>query len=187
MSGTVKWPAIFLDRDGVIIENRDDYVLSWSDVVIIPGAVEAIADLTAENNYQIVIVTNQSPIGQGLITKTDAERINYQLVRVIESAGGRIAGVFMCPHTDADDCDCRKPRPGLLLQAAADLQLDLSNSVMVGDALTDIKAARAAGVADARLVRTGRGQKQEKLPEAADLHPFAVYKNLGDAVACIRQ
>jgi D-glycero-D-manno-heptose 1,7-bisphosphate phosphatase len=145
MNGNIKWPALFLDRDGVIIENRDEYVRTWDDVAIIPGAIEAIAALTAFNTYRIVIVTNQSPIGRGLITKAVAERINRQLVGAIESAGGRIAAVFVCPHTDADNCDCRKPRPGLLLQAAKELHLDLSNSLMIGDALTDIKAARAAG------------------------------------------
>jgi D-glycero-D-manno-heptose 1,7-bisphosphate phosphatase len=187
MNGDKKWPAIFLDRDGVIIENRDEYVRSWGDVAIIPGALEALATLTERNSFRIVIVTNQSPIGRGLITQSVAEEINNQLVAMIESAGGHVAGVFMCPHTDDNDCDCRKPRPGLLLQAAAKLHLDLLNSVLIGDALTDIQAARAAGVEDAWLVRTGRGRFQENLPEAVDLQPFLIFDDLGDALTYISQ
>jgi D-glycero-D-manno-heptose 1,7-bisphosphate phosphatase len=187
MNGDQKWPALFLDRDGVIIENRDEYVRSWDDVVLIPGALQALATLAERNSFRIVIVTNQSPIGRGLITQSDANEINNQLVGMIESAGGHVAGVFMCPHTDADDCECRKPRPGLLLQAAAELHLDLSNSMMIGDALTDIQAARAAGVDDAWLVRTGRGRFQENLPEAVDLQPFLIFDDLEDALTHISQ
>jgi D-glycero-D-manno-heptose 1,7-bisphosphate phosphatase len=175
------YPAIFLDRDGVIIENRADYVRSWADVWFYPQALEALVQLTCKP-FKIVIVTNQSAVGQGLISLRRAQAINEQLVESIAEAGGRIDGVFMCPHVPDDHCDCRKPRPGLLLQAARSLALDLSRSIMIGDALSDLEAGRAAGLAQAALVRTGRGQIQARLPQAAELLPFPIYDELASAL-----
>lgn len=176
--------AVFLDRDGVIIENRDDYVRGWDDVAILPGALGALAELAA-GPAAVVIVTNQSVVGRGLIDQTTAEAINNRLVAEIRAAGGRVDGVYLCPHTDADGCDCRKPAPGLIRRAAAELDLDLVRSVLIGDALSDILAARAAGVGAAVLVRTGRGGEQERLPEAAGLRPLPVYDTVADAVAAL--
>jgi D-glycero-D-manno-heptose 1,7-bisphosphate phosphatase len=177
-------PAIFLDRDGVLIENRDDYVLAWDDVVWLPGAREALAQLR-DAPFAVVIVTNQSAVGRRLITPQAAAGINARLVEAIRAAGGRIDGVYLCPHTDADGCDCRKPAPGLLLRAAAELDLDLERSLLIGDALSDIIAARAAGVGWAALVRTGRGRAQERLPQAAGLQPLSVFDSLPDALAAL--
>lgn len=154
-------PAIFLDRDGVIIENRDDYVRSWADVVFIPSALEALAAL-ASTPYAVVIATNQAGIGRGFLTLADAEDINNRLKAEIVRAGGRVNGIYMCPHKPEDNCDCRKPRPGMLRRAAFDLSLDLSRSWMIGDALTDLQAGRAAGI-NSLLVLTGRGLKQKTL------------------------
>lgn len=176
------YPAIFLDRDGVIIENRQNYVRSWADVSIFPQALEAIAQLS-KSNYKVVIVTNQSGVGRGLIPLEVANEINRKLLAKITASGGRIDGVFMCPHAPADNCNCRKPAPGLLLQAAEALSLDLSHSVMIGDALTDLQAGVAAGVKQVMLVRTGRGADQETLPAAAQLGPFPAYENLTAAIA----
>ena len=111
------FPAIFLDRDGVIIENVPAYVRSWADVSIFPQAVQALVRLN-HSPYKIVIVTNQAGIGKGLFSQAEAESINQRLIGEIERAGGRIDGVFMCPHTPNDGCDCRKPKPGLFMQAA---------------------------------------------------------------------
>ena len=94
-------PAIFLDRDGVIIENQPAYVRSWDDVQFIPQALVALARLR-DSLFKIVIVTNQSAIGRGQITLSEADSINRRLVQVIEKAGGRIDGVFMCPHAPID-------------------------------------------------------------------------------------
>jgi len=148
-------PAVFLDRDGVIIENRDDYVKSWREVRFLPGAFAAIRQLPALG-YVVVIVTNQSAIGRGLLTLADAVQINRQIVAEIEAHGGRVDACYLCPHHPAAHCDCRKPAPGMLLRARDDLQLDLTRSHLVGDALTDIEAAEAAQVPGV-LVRTGRG------------------------------
>lgn len=176
----MKHPAIFLDRDGVIIENRSDYVRSWADVEIFPQAIDALVAL-CDSPYRIVLVTNQSAVGRGIITRETAEGINDRLLAVIQEAGGRVDAVFMCPHGPDDGCDCRKPLPGLLLRAAVELDIDLSRSLMIGDALTDIQAGQAAGVVSV-LLRTGRGRDQEQLPAVATLSPFPIFDTLADAL-----
>ena len=121
------YPSIFLDRDGVLIENRSDYVRDWSQVKIIPEAVRALS-LAPIKKYKVVIVTNQSAVGRGLILLKTAQDINQRLINLIREQGGQIDSVYMCPHAPEDGCSCRKPLPGLLLQAAKDLSLDLQRS-----------------------------------------------------------
>lgn len=174
-------PAVFLDRDGVIIENRDDYVRSWSDVEFFPAALAALQSFSS-SPYRIILVTNQSAVGRGLITLAQAERLNRRITAAVEHHGGRVDGTFMCPHAPQANCNCRKPRPGLLLQAAEALNLDLSRSFMIGDALSDLQAGRAAGVREAMLVRTGRGIRQAGLPEATLLQPFRAFDSLAEAL-----
>jgi D-glycero-D-manno-heptose 1,7-bisphosphate phosphatase len=174
-------PALFLDRDGVIIENRSDYVRNWSQVKILPQAVSALVAVSA-SPYRIVLITNQSGIGRGLIPLETALEINKRLVGIIERAGGRIDRVYMCPHKPSDQCNCRKPQPGMILQAAQDLTLDLENSILIGDALTDIQAGRKAGIGQVALVRTGRGAEQEKSKLIAEMQPFPIYNNLHSAL-----
>ena len=176
-----KTPAVFLDRDGVIIKNRENYVRSWADVAIYPQALSVLARLR-EFPYKIVIVTNQSVVGRGGISLAAAKAINERLVAEIVKAGGRIDGVFMCPHAPQDGCDCRKPRPGLLFQAAQALAIDLSSSWMIGDALTDVMAGRAAGVERTALVLTGHGEAQVEWPEADHIGPFTVHADLSAAL-----
>jgi len=173
--------ALFLDRDGVIIENRPDYVRSWSDVVIYPGALAALASI-ASTPIKVVIVTNQSAVGRGLMALGAAEDINARLADEVHRAGGRIDGVFMCPHAPEMGCDCRKPRPGLILRAAHTLDLDLGRSFLVGDALSDLQAASAAGVSRLGLVLTGRGAFQLASAKTAALPPFSVFQDLADAI-----
>lgn len=163
-------PAVFLDRDGVIIENRDRYVRAWEDVEFLPGALEAVRRL-AETRYAIVVVTNQSAVGRGLVALERARDIEERVEAEIERSGGRIDAGYLCPHAPAAGCACRKPRPGMLLRAAADHGLDLTESWMVGDARTDLDAGRAVG-ARSLLVRTGRGADQAArfgLPSVPDL------------------
>lgn len=175
-------PALFLDRDGVIIENRKEYVRSWSDVSIYPQAIDALVRV-APLGYKIVIITNQSAVGRGIISMEIAERINLQLLDEIESAGGRIDGVYMCPHEPQDECTCRKPQPGLILEAAQSLSLDLNRSILVGDALSDILAGQAAGVGRNVLVRTGRGKDQAEIALAEEIHQFQVYDDLSAVIS----
>jgi len=170
-------PAIFLDRDGVIIENRPNYVCSWADVDVYPQALEALAALR-DTPYKIIIVTNQSAVGRGIISLETAHRINERLVRVIEEGNGRIDAAYLCSHAPWEGCTCRKPQPGLLLQAAREHNLDLSRSVMIGDALTDLEAGLAAGVSEVILLGTGRGQEQAQLPETACFAPLLYFDHL---------
>ncbi len=175
-------PALFLDRDGVIIENRSNYVRAWSDVSIYPQAIEALIKVKP-TGYKTIIITNQSAVGRGLISPEIAQEINLRLIEEIQSAGGRIDGLFMCPHAPHDNCACRKPQPGLILEAADSLSLDLSRSILVGDALSDIMAGQSAGVGKNVLVRTGRGDAQSTIALADQIPPFLIYDTLADALS----
>ena len=172
--------AVFLDRDGVIIENRADYVKSLAERKFIPGAVEALARLAA-TDWLVVIVTNQAAIGRHIITRETAEAINENVVQTIAAAGGRIDGVYVCPHHPADRCTCRKPAPGLLLQAAAELGIDLAASVMIGDAASDVQAALAAGVKPV-FVLTGLAERREAELAQARRLKAEIYPDLAAAV-----
>jgi D-glycero-D-manno-heptose 1,7-bisphosphate phosphatase len=175
--GLMAVPAVFLDRDGVIIENRSNYVRSWADVEFIQPALAALISLS-QHSLPIVIVTNQSAVGRHIITPSMADEINQRVVLAIEQAGGRVDAVFICPHAPDDHCACRKPEPGLLLGAAKKMNLDLSRSFLVGDALTDIQAGRSAGLRRTAMVLTGRGREQLALPGAAALEPLEVFADL---------
>ena len=169
--------AVFLDRDGVINRNLTNYVQSIENVHIIPRSLQAIAE------YAIVIVTNQSAIGRKLITPEIAQQINKFILGKIQSTSGVIDGVYVCPHHPKTNCACRKPKPGMLIRAATDLNLDLEKSWLIGDAITDMQAAIAAKV-NPILVSTGRGAKQASnldnntlahIPFVKDLYEAAEY------------
>lgn len=175
------YPALFLDRDGVIIENRPDYVRAWTDVSIYPHALSSLRRINS-SPYQIFIITNQSVVGRGIISQSTAEDINRQLVNEIKSAGGRIDRVYMCPHAPEDKCPCRKPQPGMISKAAVENSLDLGKSILIGDAVTDILAGQSAGVGINALVKTGRGASQIELPQTSQIPPFNIYKDLAEAL-----
>ena len=177
-------PAIFLDRDGVVIENRSTYIRRWEDVEIFPAAVDILSRI-ASYPFQIVFVTNQSAVGRGIISIDAAQEINQRLAVELGRMGCRIDGIFMCPHAPEDQCSCRKPLPGLLFQAANSLKIDLANSVMLGDAWTDLQAGQAAGVAKVALVLTGRGSQQLKLRRPADIYNAFVYDDLTAALEAL--
>lgn len=176
--------AIFLDRDGVLIENRANYIRDWSDVEIYPEAINALSH-SAIKKHKIVIVTNQSAVGRGIISLKTANEINSRLVNLIQHHGGQVDGVYMCPHKPDDDCLCRKPRPGLLLQAAKELSLDLQRSWMIGDAWSDVQAGQSAGVYQAILLRTGRGEKQLLQPRPDTITNHLIFDNLPQAIEAI--
>jgi D-glycero-D-manno-heptose 1,7-bisphosphate phosphatase len=176
-------PAIFLDRDGVIVENRADYIKSLDEVHILPGALAALASATGQD-CRIIVVTNQSVIGRGLLSEAGLRAINASLDATIRAAGGRIDAWYFCPHHPRDGCACRKPKPGMLLDAATDWNLDLPASVLIGDAVTDLQAARAAG-ARAIMVRTGLGHGQTAELSQAGLTDVPVVRDLSAALAYI--
>lgn len=155
--------AVFLDRDGVLIENRDSYVLSPDEVEHLPGSAEAVARLSQAR--LVIVVTNQSAVGRGLISEQRAVALHRSIVDTVEQSGGEVAASFLCPHAPEAGCGCRKPRPGMLVAAARRLGLDLGTAWMVGDARSDLHAAARTG-ARGLLVQTGRGrQESETLSE----------------------
>ncbi|MCU0488031.1 MAG: HAD-IIIA family hydrolase [Anaerolineales bacterium] len=177
-------PAVFLDRDGVIIENQPSYVRTWQDVKFLPGALEGLARLAC-SRYRVVLVSNQAGIGRGLIAPETAEAINQGVLQTIRQAGGRIDAAYICPHKPEDGCTCRKPRPGMLLQAASELGLDLAASLLIGDNLSDLLAGKAGGVGRLALVRSGLGSSFEHQLERAGLAAATIYDDLAQAIAIL--
>src|SRR5438874_2093906 len=135
--------VVFLDRDGVINRMRSDYVKRWEELEIVPGALPALGRLSA-GGCELIVLTNQSAIGRGLVSRQTVDEIHRRLAQAIEASGGRVREFLVCPHTPSDGCGCRKPAPGLLIRARDEFGVDLSNAVLVGDQLSDVAAARAA-------------------------------------------
>lgn len=162
---------IILDRDGVINYDSDEYIKSPDEWAPIPGSLEAIARLNRAG-YTVVVATNQSGVGQGLFDLNTLQKIHEKMQQEVARVGGKIDEIFFCPHTPGDHCDCRKPKPGLLLEIAKKFHHDLKNVPAVGDSLRDIEAAQAVG-AQPVLVRTGKGEavaKSGKLPAGVEVH-----------------
>jgi D-glycero-D-manno-heptose 1,7-bisphosphate phosphatase len=136
--------AIFLDRDGVINHERKDYVKNLEEFKIFENVADAISLLKKEN-FLVVIITNQSAINRKLLNIKNLENIHGFLKKYLEKNNTSIDAIYYCPHTPEENCSCRKPKPGLLLKASLDLNIDLKNSWMIGDSKTDIEAAKAAG------------------------------------------
>lgn len=146
--------AILLDRDGTINVERADYVKTIDEFVLLAGALDALVAL-AMFAVPIVLITNQSAIGRGILTRGQIDGIHDHLCSLVRAAGGRIDAIYICPHRPDEGCSCRKPKPGLLQSAAAEMGFDLKQSIFVGDSITDYQAAQAAGCMPV-LVRTGR-------------------------------
>jgi D-glycero-D-manno-heptose 1,7-bisphosphate phosphatase len=160
--------VVFLDRDGTINQDSADYIKDWSEFVFLPRSIEAIRDLTAAG-FTIVIITNQSAIPRQLISPSELEDIHSKLKSAVRSGGGKISDIFHCPHMPADGCDCRKPRPGLIIQAQKKYSIELATSVMVGDSAKDIECAHNAGCGHSILVKTGNYQEAAARLAAANL------------------
>ncbi len=162
--------AIFLDRDGVINALRPGHVTGWKAFQFLPGALEAIRQLSLLN-WPIIVATNQSAIGRGLLSADGLEEIHGRMLAGVEQAGGRIDLIVHCPHMPEDECTCRKPEPGLFHDAAERLNVTLTESYFVGDTLSDLGAAQQLGMTFV-LVRTGLGsmslEEQPLLARQAD-------------------
>lgn len=137
-------PALFLDRDGTLIVDVG-YPRDPALVEALPGAIAALREL--QRTYALVIISNQSGIGRGLITDAEAAAVHARTVELFAQGGVTFAGAYYCPHAPEAACRCRKPAPGLLLDAARELDLDLARSIMIGDKPSDLDAGRAAGCA----------------------------------------
>ena len=132
-----------LDRDGTIVIDRV-YLDNAAGLEFLPGAAEGLR-LLHERGYRLVVITNQSGIGRGYFPLERLQEMNARLVEMVEAAGARLAGIYYCPHAPEDLCSCRKPEPGLILQAAAELGFDPADAVVIGDKASDIECGRRAG------------------------------------------
>lgn len=150
-------PWIILDRDGVINYDSDNFIRSVEDWQPIPGSIEAIARLT-QAGWQVTVASNQSGVARGLISRPELAMIHHRLYTVVQAAGGRISALTYCPHSPADGCSCRKPKPGMYQHLAAQLGEDLTDVPVVGDSVRDLEAALAVN-ARPILVRTGKGER----------------------------
>lgn len=155
--------AVFLDRDGTIVVERG-YITVPEAVELIDGVAASIARLRAAG-WRVFVVTNQGCVAKGMITEEELGVIHFRMVSLLSEGGAQVDGIYYCPHHPegdlpqyAQECDCRKPRAGMLERAAGEHGLDLSACIMVGDTMRDVEAAHAAG-ARAVLVRTGHGEQ----------------------------
>ena len=165
---------VLLDRDGVLNVDRPHSVRDRSEFELIDGAAEGVRRMN-EKGYQVIVVTNQACVGRGDLAPDELNAIHEILHQKVSDAGGEIAGIYVCPHVDADECRCRKPSPGLLKQAYQDHGFDLSETFFVGDDERDMKAAKRAGARPA-VVRTGKGTQWEppaQVPVFEDVMGFA--------------
>jgi D-glycero-D-manno-heptose 1,7-bisphosphate phosphatase len=149
--------VVFLDRDGVINEDRPDYVKDWTEFRFLKGVFPFLMKLH-QARIKVVVISNQSAVGRGLITREKLDAMHERMVGAIQKKGGLITGIYYCPHHPDDRCSCRKPQTGLLKKAARELNLDLKKSIFIGDSLKDIQAGKMAGCRTI-LVLTGQGEK----------------------------
>lgn len=148
--------VVFLDRDGVINRDSSAYIKCWAEFEFLPGSLEAVALLT-RNGFSIIVITNQSIIGRGMVDLKTLSHMHRQMSEAVAARNGRIHDIFVCPHHPEDGCDCRKPAPGLIFRARDTYDIDLADAVMVGDNAKDIECARNAGCGASILVKTGNG------------------------------
>lgn len=148
--------AVFLDRDGVINKNRDDYVKNIKELEIldIANPIKKLKD----NNFLVVVISNQSAINRGLTNHDNVQQIHYAIQEYLKNNGTQIDAFYYCPHKPDENCSCRKPKPGLFKKASDELDIDLKSSWMIGDRDSDIQAALEAGC------------KSIKIPENSSLH-----------------
>ncbi len=169
---------VILDRDGVINRITEDEITTPDQWVAIPGSIEAICRLK-KANYLVTIASNQPGIARGLFSEDDLKQIHAKLEQQLAIRGVQLDGIFYCPHGPSDNCICRKPKPGMLLQIASEFGIKLGHTTFVGDSLKDIRAAELAGARPA-LVRTGNGEYvMQNYPEAVDV---PVYDDLAHFV-----
>jgi len=158
--------AIFLDRDGVVIRKAPDgeYVTDWREVEFLPGSLEAIAAFS-RLGYKVIIVTNQRGVATGKIQLSKLQDIHIKMKEVIAGYGCDLAGIYCCPHDSSEGCTCRKPKPGMLLQAAKEHQLRLPECWMVGDAAADIAAGKSVGCKTVLVTQSREYQEWAERPD----------------------
>ncbi len=166
MSGNHR--AVFLDRDGVINRDSPDFIKTAEELEILTAVPEAVAKLN-RLGFLVFVITNQSGVARGLLSHEDLDAIHAKLGGVIAGGGGSISGIYHCPHVPEDGCDCRKPKPGMILEAAREHDIDLRRSYLVGDKPTDIECGASVGL-QTILVLSGLSPKFDlaRFPVAPD-------------------
>jgi histidinol-phosphate phosphatase family protein len=174
--------AVFFDRDGVI--NKEvSYLDSTDKVEILPGTAEAIK-LLNQKNFKVVIITNQSGIARGYFTINTLNEIHNLIQNELMKSSAKIDAFYFCPHLPSDDCECRKPKIGLIKKAEKELDIDLTSSYFIGDTISDLKAGINAGLKSI-LVLTGYGEKEKKKLEEMDLQVDYITPDTLSAVSWI--
>ncbi len=176
--------VVYLDRDGTINHDSATYIKSRTEFKFIPGSIEAIRLLTF-SGFTSIVITNQSALARKFISPAELDRIHAMMKDAIISGGGKITDIFFCPHMPNAGCECRKPAPGLLLQAQRKYNIDLATSIMVGDSAKDIECARNAGCGKAVLVKTGKDDEAEHILKTKRIVADYTALNLYDAAKWI--
>ena len=178
----LKIKLVVLDRDGVINQDSREFVKSIDEWLPLPGSIDAIARLS-KAGFAVAVASNQSGLARGLFDEAALDAMHEKLRGLVLAAGGCVNQIVYCPHGPDDDCDCRKPRPGLLQQIGAHFDHDMADVPVIGDSLRDLEAAQAIG-ARPILVRTGNGiGASESLP--ASLCDVEIYNDLAVAAAVL--
>ncbi|MEH6557652.1 MAG: D-glycero-beta-D-manno-heptose 1,7-bisphosphate 7-phosphatase [Oceanicoccus sp.] len=175
-------PLVILDRDGVINEDSDAYIKSVEEWIPIPGSIEAISKLY-KAGFTVVVATNQSGLGRQLFKLDELEAMHSKLNMLVENAGGKIAGIYYCPHHPEDGCACRKPKAGLIEAMERELDVSAQGAFLIGDSMRDLEAGLAKGCTPI-LVRTGKGEKTLAKITAGDNIVFSgltAYADLAEA------
>ena len=164
--------ALFLDRDGTIIIDTD-YPTDPKKVAFVPGTIEALRKIQKE--YVLIVISNQSGVGRGLITKEQFNSVHEQFVKILKSVNIEVAGIYYCPHAPEEMCDCRKPSPKMILDAAERHDIDLPSSYMIGDKMSDVIAGSRAGcktilITPKNRVQSGKSEENYVGLTATDLN-----------------
>jgi len=171
--------AVFLDRDGTI--NKEvQYLDDAEKLELLPNVAKVIKILN-EGGFKVIVITNQSAIARGLLTREKLEEIHNKLSKLLSDEGSKIDAIYYCPHHPDENCECRKPRTGLILKASKEYNISLKDSYMIGDKLVDVETGKNAGCKTI-LVLTGYGT-EEKQKMKTSCRPDFVARNLCDAVS----
>ena len=160
---------VILDRNGTLNEHREDFVKSDIEWMPLPGALEAVARLN-HAGWHVVIASNQSGLGRGLFDVASLNAMHAKMHKMLAAVGGRIEAVFYCPHSPDENCDCRKPKPGLFIQIGERFGVDLAHIPVAGDSLRDLQAGAAAGC-ETHLLLTGMGAARRGAPLPPEYPP----------------
>lgn len=183
--------AVFLDRDGTINEDLD-FISSPEEIILIDGSAEAISEAN-KLGLKVIVFTNQSGIARGYFTEEELHRIHEYLSELLAQKGGKVDAYYYCPHHPTEgngryktECECRKPKDGMLQRASVEQNIDLKNSFVIGDRCIDIQAGKKAGTTTI-LVLTGHGKEEYEKCKERSIFPDFVVKNLKEAIAVVKK